>query len=363
MKIVWAFFFSFCIAAGADELKLVELTDVHGGGPYYSEEAFTQAYTAATALQPDVMLLNGDFGDNSFDRQFFYDRLEDALREWRPRLARFPGAISITLGNDDFAHNYQTHTDELNKTYEVFRRVFGNRYYLDRLGNGRLAAQPGGVTFLSLNSQIFSRNNATPEAPEQAVRSFAWLRTELKSLQTQGAPAVALLTHIPPSWDLYNQKPGWKPEYIRELCNVLEPYPNQVVILCGHFHRNHVQGLLPQRPIPVLTAGALATKYGYQPNWREYRWTLEPGPRLEEIAYTIHYPGHSEWDATFQLIPRQLARFFQRLHEEPDFYRSYVSHIYGQHEDWREWADSEKVRRDLLSELWVSPEISADALR
>ena len=338
-------------AVAADELKLVQFSDIHSGGRYFSDQAFQSACREGLRLHPQGLLLTGDNGDNSYDQDHFYQRFRQDVGRWTEVVADYPGEVFLAPGNDDFGHNYQSQPEELRATAEAFREALGTRYYLNDLGNGLSASRLGGFRWITVNSQLFSPKNHTPEAPQQADATFQWLRGVLN----QGTSPVVLMCHIPPSWDLYVGRPGWKPEYLRRLAELLDDYPSQVVIVCGHFHRNHIQGMRPQRPIPILTGGALATKYGYQPNWRDYRWQLEPGLGVKELSYTVHYPGHPLWSANYDLRPDRLQQFLDLISTNRSAYQHYMLDVYGHDKDWKKSTDDEAVRERIWNEFWVEP--------
>lgn len=344
-------FLSLKVAVEADELRLVQLSDIHSGGPHFSESAFQEACQQALSLQPQGVLLTGDHADNSFDRKNFDQRFVQDVGRWKQALQGYTGQVFLTLGNDDYTHNYQTEPDDLQATYKTLQETLGSRCYLNELGNGVAPVQLGGFLWVSLNSQVFSPLNGGAEAPQQAQDTLVWLEQQLEGWQGP----VVLLCHIPPSWDLYLGKPGWKPEYLRRLADILQDYPSQVLILSGHFHRNHVQAMRPSRPIPILTGGALATKYGYQPNWRSYRWTVRPGQGASHIAYTLHYPGHPEWTRSYELVPDRIRDFLDLLQRRNSVYRDYVQDIYGHHTQWEDWAEQDSIRTRIEREFWVDP--------
>lgn len=337
--------------ACAEELRLIQFSDLHAGGPHYSQSAFQEACSLGLALQPQAVVLTGDHGDNSYDREHFNQRLRRDLPLWKEALKNYPGEVFLALGNDDFGHNYQSEPDDLRATAQTMQQTFGSRCYLNELGNGLSPSQLGGFRWITINSQLFSPMNRTPQAADQAETSLQWLQATLK----QGEGPVVLLSHIPPSWDLYLGKPGWHPEYLLRLAEILEEYPSQVIFLCGHLHRNHVQAMRPQRPIPILTCGALATKYGYQPNWRDYLWQVEPGQGLTHLQYRLHYPAHPEWTACYDLCPDRIQDFLDRLIGQWSFCRDYVRDIYGHHNQWENWADKESIREQVFREFWVDP--------
>lgn len=340
------------LAVAAEELTLVQFSDIHSGGPHYSAEAFREACQQGLALKPQAVFLSGDHGDNSHDRSGFDERLRQDVGRWKDVLANYPGEVFLATGNDDYGHNYQSQPDELRATARAFQEAFGGRCYLNELGNGVSPSSLGGFRWITLNSQIFSPVNQTPQAPDQAQSTLQWLQSVL--LQDQGP--VVLLCHIPPSWDLYMGQPGWRPQYLRRLADILDGYPGQVIFLCGHLHRNHVQAMRPERPVPILTSGALATKYGYLSNWRDYRWQVQPKVGLRSLSYTLHYTQHPEWSVDYDLRPDRMQDFLDRLHGQINFYKDYVRDIYGHHPDWPKWAEDDLIRQRILEEYWVDPE-------
>ena len=338
------------LAAPAEELRMVQFSDMHSGGPHFWLEALKEATQQGLALHPQAILLTGDHGDNSLDRSEFDARLMLDLQRWSKALAGYDGEIFMAPGNDDVGHNYQTQSSDLKAQLHAFQQAFGERCYLNELGNGLSPSHLGGLRWISLNSQIFSPLNKTPEAPQQARQTFEWLKETLGD----SPQPVVILCHIAPSWDLYVGKPGWKPEYIRQLTDLLNEYPGQVMFVCGHMHRNHVQAMRPLRPIPILTGGALATKYGYQSNWRDYRWQVDD-QRVEKVDYTLHYIQHPEWNIDYQVEPDHVGHVLDRLKADPDFYLQYVRDIYGHYVDWRKRADDPLIHQAVYDQFWVEP--------
>ena len=350
MSRIWIVFWLLYMTwlAAAEELRLVQFSDIHAGGQHFSAQHFQLAVTAGLALQPQAVVLSGDHCDNSVSPETFGERYRDALKGWKVALDGYSGPILFTLGNDDLRHNYQSQPEDLLDAYRAGREVWGSDYYLDDLGNGVAPARPGGFRWISLNSQVFALYNQTAQADEQARRSLDWLHSEL--LASQGP--LILLCHIPPAWDLYSHKPGWKPEHLQRLLSLLEEYPDQVVMLCGHYHRNHVQGMRRRDPVPVLSCGALATKYGYQPNWREYRWMIQPGKAIRRIDYLVHYPLQPNWLHYYRLIPSRLEEFRRQL-LQPAFLEDYLQDVYGHWVRWVGSGGSPETARAVRDEFWL----------
>lgn len=336
--------------AAAEELRLVQFSDMHSGGPHFWLDALKEATQEGLALQPQAILLTGDHGDNSLDKSEFDARIVLDLQRWRKALEGYPGEIFLAPGNDDVGHNYQTQPEDLKAQWHAFQEAFGERNYLNELGNGISPSRLGGFRWVTLNSQIFSPLNKTPQAPEQASQTFEWLNNTLGDSQQP----VIILCHIAPSWDLYVGKPGWKVEYIKQLQDILGAYPGKVMFVCGHMHRNHVQAMLPNRPIPILTGGALATKYGYQSNWRDYTWQIDESG-IEKVDYTLHYIHHPEWNIHYQLEPDHIEGFLQKLRDDRDFFTQYVCDIYAHYEKWQKKAEDPDQRKSILEQFWVEP--------
>lgn len=336
------------LLAQAEELRLVQFSDIHAGGKFFSSDHFLPAVSEGLQLQPQAVLLSGDHCDNSHDLETFPTRYRQALLTWKQALAGYAGPVLFTLGNDDFRHNYQSRPEDLQDAYQAGLEIWGQAYYLDRLGNGVAPSRPGGFGWISFNSQVFALYNQTPEAEEQARQTLDWLEQQLKA---EPGPVV-LLCHIPPAWDLYNHKPGWQVQWLRRFLALLQGHSGQVVVLCGHYHRNHVQGLRRRSPVPVLTTGALATKYGYQPNWREYRWDIVAGKAIERIDYLIHYPLRPDWQHYYRLVPRALERFRLQL-RQPAFVEDYLRDVYGHWNQWTEVAEGKGIRAAVWEEFWL----------
>jgi predicted phosphodiesterase len=314
-------------------LNLAQLSDIHDGGYHYSERDTNIAITDALRGNPQGLILTGDFNDNSHDRDHFYERLHEGIPKVLARLKDYSGPLFIALGNDDFGLNYQSDPEVLKKTYAEFRRDFGQRYYLDELGDGVSPNRLGGVAFITLNSVIFHPANRCPSAPAQAAQVLDFLQQALDQEAPIRTP-IAVLLHIPPAVDGYNNRSSWKPEYVQRFLKILRSYPGQVVILSGHYHRNQVYRIArKQGDVPVLAGGALANKYGYSPNWRDYRWQMSrDAHHIESINYTIHYPMHPEWTSPYHLEPEHIAHWLDRILSNGATALRYFQDIFGHHD-------------------------------
>ncbi len=144
----------------------------------------------------------------------------------------------------------------MSPVFAAYRRQLGRAFYLDELGNGVCPGAVGGITWISLNSLVFSPLNQYEGRGEQARRTLQWLRQQLAA-QPPGR-TVVIASHIPPTWDLFGHNPAWEPADLQRLGEILEAYPGCALIVSGHFHRNelHAFTLKQGRAVPVLDAGA-----------------------------------------------------------------------------------------------------------
>lgn len=316
-----------------EPIRVAQLSDVHDGGAHYSEVDTDIGVTDALRENPQALVLTGDSNDNSHDQRQFYDRLHLDLPRLIDRLKSFQGPLFIALGNDDFQTNYQTPPEVLHKTFVEFQKDFGSRYYLDELGDGESPSRLGGVLWLSLNTVVFHPANRAPEAPAQAAKVLDFLQSELNREAAARTP-VAVLMHIPPTVDYFNNKLSWKQAYIDRMLAIVRAYPGQMIFLTGHYHRNQVYRVARrQGDIPVLSGGALASKYGYAPNWRSYALHMDQsGKRFQEVDYTIHYPRHPDWTSAYQVVPANLRGWLNSALSDGEQRLRYFQDMFGHHD-------------------------------
>ncbi len=284
--------------------------------------ACREAWERGLKQGPDLILMTGDHGDNGDGELDFGERLTGLWGHLVPRLPASSVPLLLCLGNSDFRNNYQTDPNTLAETCEIYRRMLGSRYYLDELGNGRREA--AGLTWLSLNSQMFSPKNRYSGAVAQGAQSLRWLREQLAS---STGPAV-ILTHIPPCLDLYLGASAWRVEESKEFWAIVESHPRPCWLVGGHFHRNEVHARARERtPVPLLVAGSLSRKYDYAPNWRSWSWQVGP-EGLVDCRYRLYYPGHSDWESEYCIDDVQA---FARQLEDPAFLNRYRRDLFAHH--------------------------------
>jgi hypothetical protein len=338
-------------------LVVVQWSDIHYGNEQYVAQAWDDAYKKGKALRPDIVVLTGDQADNKCTPEEFQKRLRGFGADLRIKLGQLKRPMAIALGNNDVANNYQTDPDNLGMSTRIYRQTLGRLYYLDDLGNGVMPSTVGGMTWITLNSLMFSPLNKYAEREAQARQTLDFLASELGKLP-KGRPVV-IVTHIPPTYDLYDKKPAWHAADVERFRSVLAAHGGPAVVMAGHFHRNEVHALaLPGKwTVPVLVAGSLSFKYGNYPNWRSYAWKTDRRGHLETVAYRIRYPLQGEWN-TFWTMAAPLEEpswtsFASRLVESKDIYLKYMLDLYAHNVKWQEWAESADQRKSVIDEIWV----------
>ena len=333
------------LAAQEKTVRVVQWSDIHGGGPKFSLKIWDMAVHDSLAQKPDAIVITGDNGDNHGPEASFHARLRSFLAVMTASLRGARCPIMICLGNNDVRMNYQTDPALLAETAATYRKSFGSLYYLDGLGNGVHPQKVGGYTWISINSQIFSRKNHYRGVADQARHTLDWLKARLRD--AKGGPVVILM-HIPPAHDLYDNQAAWRDADLRAFLEVLGGHRGSLRILTGHFHRNEIHAVeLPQGSVPLLVAGSLSLKHGYEPNWRVHTWK---GDRIE---YTLFYPGHLEWTRSYTVHP--VAGWPLRL-QDPIKYSIYLRDMVAYHDKALEPLTPAQVFHNVQSQFWIRPD-------
>lgn len=350
-------------AAPLRTLLFVQWSDIHHGHEQTRTADWEKALCDGLALRPEVLALTGDLVDNKCPPEEFWKRIEGFLGTWAPRLLSARVPLILTLGNNDVPSNYQTEPGELARVLASWRRHLGPSFYLDDLGNGVHPETVAGMTWISLNSLVFSPRNQFEGKGLQAHRTLKWLQQQLAALP-EGRPVV-LASHIPPTWDQFGHAPVWDPVEIQRFTKVLEGHRAPVLVLSGHFHRNevHALSLSDGRAVPILAAGGISGKYGYRPNWRSYYWTLDSRSWPQRINWRNRYLADSRWDQTWQVdqpgLSRTWSQYVIRLANNPRFYLDYMRDFWANQDSWRANALKPGVREGILDEVFVRPRSGA----
>jgi len=350
-------------AAPLRTLRFVQWSDLHCGHEQTRSADWEKAQRQGLALRPEVLVLTGDLVDNKCPPEEFRRRTEEFLGTHAPRFRVTGLPLVVSLGNNDLPSNYQTEPGELAEVLATWRRHLGPAFYLDELGNGVCPRQVAGITWISLNSLVFSPQNHFEGRGLQAQRTMTWLQRQLAALPADRPVVIA--SHIPPTWDQFGHAPAWEPAQIQRFGEVLEGHRAPVVVLSGHFHRNevHALSLSDGRAVPILDAGAISGKYGYQSNWRSYYWTLDSRSWPQRINWRNRYLANSQWDQAWQVDRPDLSRTWSayviRLAGDPRFYLDYMRDFWANQDSWRTNALKPGVREGILDEFFVRPRLQS----
>jgi 3',5'-cyclic AMP phosphodiesterase CpdA len=340
------------------ELSDIHYTTVHG---YFVPAAWQTAATEGAASDPDVVVLGGDIVDDqvSGDQDLFVSFLDGFLPQLAALVRGMGGPVPLTLGNEDFFIDYDTSPEVMTLSLERYRQHLGDLFYLDDLANGVYPQPIQGMTWITLNSLVFSPKNRFSGRAQQASATLEWLQQQLDRLPAL-APVV-ILTHIPPTMDLYDQTNAWDCQHLQRFVEILAGHPGPVVVLGAHFHRNevHVLEVPGHLAVPVLLAGSTSFKYGNYPNWRSYVWTVDSEGALLDVDYTLNYPQHPEWTSRWSFQrPLDLSTyraFRQELSRDSSAYLRYGLDLYARNERASECLDSPVIREALLDEVMAPP--------
>ena len=109
--------------------------------------------------------------------------------------------------------------------------------YRERFGPDYYSFRAGGVAGIVLNSSLIQ---AGGQAPDEAAKQEAWLKTELAKARSEGARRVLVFQHIP--WFLAD--PAEPDQYFniplptrQRYLELLQSY-DVAHVFAGHYHRN-----------------------------------------------------------------------------------------------------------------------------
>ncbi|NDD28672.1 MAG: metallophosphoesterase [Proteobacteria bacterium] len=341
-------------AAGAVRgVTVVTWSDIHYGNEDYAADAWRQAYREGRALRSDVYVVSGDLTDNKCSREAFTARLDAFLPAFRAQLDALNAPVILALGNNDIAINYQTDPEALALTLSAWRKRLGPHVYLDALGNGVHPRAVRGMTWITVNSQIFSRLNEYDGREAQARATFAWLSSALRRVPR--AQTAVLVMHIPPTSDFFDGKASWNEADLRRLSDVIDAHAGKLIILAAHYHRNEIHALTTRRgkTVPVLLAGSVSCKYDSRPNWRSSVWQLGADGTVRRFDWINRYPGHPEWSESWVLpspfSATTYAALVTRLRQDLAFYLRYAENLCAHNPEWEQWCGGAEKREKLAA--------------
>lgn len=313
-------------------LKFVQWSDIHLYHQDTSEQDFISSLKEGLADKPKLVALTGDCVDNKCAADEFTQRTKKFVDQYLTKLRDSHLPLCLSFGNNDFAKNYSTEPSVQQPVFAAYKSCLGDGYYLDELGNGVYPKMVAGLTWITINSLVFSPDNPYNGKGVQARRTLEWLAYQLKQLPR--GRSVVVLSHVPPTMDIYSNTLAWEAPFIEQYQNIIQDAPGPLVTISGHFHRNeqHVFALAGQRVSPVLDAGGLSGKYGYLPNYRMHTWRVQQG-RPVSFTWQTRYPGRSKLNSTTAIVnPFTMPvwdQFLARLVSDKAFFQNYVAEFWA----------------------------------
>lgn len=364
LTVVFLFLFVCCKDGQSSSLSsfsFVQWSDVHMGEAHTRVEEWQQAFADGIAVSPRALVCTGDVMDNkNLTAEAFQARSEAWLREYVPAMLATKAPILFCYGNNDFYRNYNTEPSNFAPVATAYSQALGDAYYLDDLGNGVYPRRVGGMTWLSLNTLVFSPANSYAGRGIQATRTLEWLSEQVDKYGNK-TPLV-ILAHIPPTYDAYDHKSAWDAPSLRKFRDILVRAQKPVVILSGHFHRNeqHAIALDGNRVAVVLDAGGISRKYGYVANYRHYRWTMNGNAGATGLAWTICYPSekgwNTQWSVSDPFTSEVWTAFLGKLRTDEAFYRKFTLDFWSHASDYEKLASPPAQRQGILDEVFVKVE-------
>ncbi len=274
-------------------IRILHASDVHFGAPYLPEagEAFQEA---AHALDPDAIVVSGDFTQRAKVQEY------QAARAYLDRLPDVP--LVVTPGNHDVP------------LYRIWERIAAPfRNYRDHIHPDLdVVTRIEGVTIVSLNSA----------APHTAIVNGRISRGQLEFAEAAFAqsPAddariVVLHHHLSPAPDYEPDRP--LPGAPRIL-DTLEDMGVEIV-MAGHLHRAYIGNSMDVRPRPGSHKGVLIVHSGTTSSRRgrareKGRQTFNLvllGKEVTEVHHYMFFPDRGRFEVLgLHAFPRGAARFF-----------------------------------------------------
>lgn len=360
-------------------IRLVQWSDIHIGEPStdmrYWERLLNEGLQDKEA---SAFVFSGDLVDNkNADEKVFQERIDIFCRNYVPKMLAAGKPLIVAYGNNDFYKNYNTEPDNMRPVMTSMKKAMGEAYYLDELGNGVYPRLINGVTFITMNSLIFSSLNSCP--PEllrkQREDTLSWLKAALAAVPE--STAAVIVCHVPPCVDAWNNKMHWEAESMKRFHRILADADRSVVVYSGHTHTNelHSYYIDETKSVPLLIVSSVAQKYGYNAAYRTtvMDFDTETGEPLK-ISWTVHYADSAYGEAAFILNEPCRTETWNEIAEllsDDGFYFDYMEEFYDHCSDWREKCSSAEKRAEIKAGLTVrfggngeleqaEPEIEAD---
>lgn len=344
-------------------LSFIHWSDIHLGDECTPRSIWDEAFSAGRRDDlASFYILSGDLVDNKeIDNLQFNQRVADFCSSYLEPLVKEGKPVLVAYGNNDFYINYSTDPENMLPTMDLWRQAMGEKYYLDELGNGVYPERMGGVTWITLNSLIFSSINSCPpdQLKSQRERTLSWLAATLSAVSEKSTAAI--ICHVPPCTDAYNHQSMWDSESLKTFHKILSNTNCHVIITSGHTHRNelHTLCLSQTETVPIIIVGSIAQKYGYYANYRRTTWEFNRQSGLaENLSWDLNYvdseKGRRSEAVEGPTLPQTWLDFRRQLAEDDEAYQDYLRDFYSCEDNWFKLTSDQKLRCQLVDEVFVN---------
>lgn len=244
-----------------------------------------------------IQLADPQFGAFTGDRDFAqetanYEFAVANINRLRPRFVVICGDLINKVGDPVQSAEYFRITRKIDASIPVYA-VSGNHdvgneptpetlaYYRENFGKDYYSFREGDVYGIVLNSSLIS---APARAQAEADRQEAWLKAELETAKTSGAPHIVVFQHH--SWFLEN--PNEPTQYfnipIEQRKRFLDMLKSAGVryVFAGHYHRN---AFGTDGELEMITNGPVGRPLGDDPSGM--RMVIVRPDRLEHRYFTM----------------------------------------------------------------------------
>lgn len=344
-------------------LSFIHWSDIHLGDECTPRSIWDEAFSAGRRDDlASFYILSGDLVDNKkIDNLQFNKRVADFCSAYLEPLVKDGKPVLVTYGNNDFYINYSTDPENMRPTMDLWRQAMGEKYYLDELGNGVYPERIGGLTWISLNSLIFSSiNSCSPlELKSQRERTLSWVEAALSAVPENSTAVI--VCHVPPCTDSYNHKAMWDEESLKTFHKILSNIDCHVIITSGHTHRNELHTLCISEieTVPIIVVGSIAQKYGYYANYRRTTWEFNKQTGLaENLSWDLNYVNQEKGNRSEVVegptLPKTWLDFRSQLAEDDEAYQYYLRDFYSCEDNWSKLTSDQKLRCELVEEVFVN---------
>eukprot|EP00347_Sterkiella_histriomuscorum_P018186 403346462 len=268
----------------------------------------------------DYLLLTGDMVGHTLsielyeeDQPELYAKLKEVHTQVSDYLAYYlPNTVILpTLGNNDYKYHYQSPSESDKQEFYSF---FFQQYFkkqpkntqIQNLGDIQTTLMNGGyyrvdlsenISFLGLNTMMFSIKNQPENQACQQADQFQWL--ERQFIDAEPGRKFILSNHIYPGTKIENRqlKKLWHSNFTVEFIELLQKYHDKVLIeISGH---DHVADLRYNKGSYVEMVDKFLSVEEEQKDYNFHNLLIAPGV----TSATAQNPGYT----TFTLDNEQTA--------------------------------------------------------